>query len=95
VLCDLIPALPALILITAIAQRCSKILSQNPGGCTCTPFHQPAGAHGSSGSSSNSSSSRSGFKGQDSIYQNKPHFCGGGICKMGQKVAVVLRVVTL
>jgi len=40
VLRDLIPALPALILLTAIAQRCKKKLSQNLGDarappCTC------------------------------------------------------------
>jgi len=37
----------ALPVITAIAQCCKKILSQNPGGCTCTPLHLPAGAHDS------------------------------------------------
>ena len=47
-LCDLISALPALILITAIAQRCKKFLSQNPGGahappCTCLRAPMMAG----------------------------------------------------
>ena len=41
-LCDLIPALPALILITAIAQRCKKFKVRIQG----VHVHLPAGAHG-------------------------------------------------